>query len=95
MQLLLGESPLRRFALIGLDVHGGVPLVHHLDRVRAEALLACRGPLVGRVGDEVTKARTASEYERIVEGFKSRSDRRSPSHSSIIAGDYCHGKALT
>lgn len=41
------------------------------------------------------KERTASEYERIVERFKSRNERRSPSHSSTIADVHCHGKAFT
>ncbi|MDR6974495.1 hypothetical protein J2X68_001173 [Streptomyces sp. 3330] len=36
-------------------------------------------------------ARTASEYERIVERFNSRKERRSPSHSSTIAGVQNHG----
>jgi hypothetical protein len=40
-------------------------------------------------------ARTASEYDRIVERFNSRNDRRSPSHSSTIAGDHRHGNAFT
>jgi hypothetical protein len=95
VQLLLGEGTLFRVCFVGLDVCSGVPLVHDLDRVRAEALLAGRRPLVGRVGDEVAERTHGSEYERIVERFKSRSGRRSPSHSSTIAADHCHGNAFT
>jgi hypothetical protein len=46
-QLLAGEGP---FAHVGLgvsNVHGGVPLVDHLDRVGAKPLLALGG---GRAG---------------------------------------------
>jgi hypothetical protein len=51
-QLLAGE---RAFTGVGLrvgDVHSGVPLMHHLDRVGAEPLLALCRPLIGGI-DEV------------------------------------------
>jgi hypothetical protein len=53
-QLLAGERPLARVGLgIGIgDVYGGVPLVHHLDWMRAEPLLALGRPLIGRI-DEI------------------------------------------
>ena len=50
LQLVEGERALDRVALGLLHVHGGVPLVHHLDRVGAEPGLALAGPAVGRVG---------------------------------------------
>jgi hypothetical protein len=52
LQLRPGERPLRRVGLVLLDVRGGVPLVHDLDRVGAEAVFALLGPAVGRVRDE-------------------------------------------
>jgi hypothetical protein len=50
LQLIQGERALDRVALGLLDVHGGVPLVHHLDRVGAEPRFALAGPAVGGVG---------------------------------------------
>jgi hypothetical protein len=37
-------------------VHRGVPLVHNLDRVGAETLLALTRPAVGRVDQELAEA---------------------------------------
>src|SRR5664280_1636900 len=48
-------------------MHRGVPLVHHLDRMRAEPLLAGRRPLIDRIGDE-----TAEHADRLGVG----ADRR-------------------
>jgi hypothetical protein len=52
---VLGEGPLLRVRLVGLDVRGGVPLVHDLDRMRAEPVFAGCRPLVGRIGNEVAE----------------------------------------
>ncbi len=41
--------------LVVLDVRGGVALVHHLDRVRVQPVLAGGRPLVERVGNEVAE----------------------------------------
>ena len=40
LQLVPGERALARVGLVVLDVHRGVPLVDHLDRMGAEPLLA-------------------------------------------------------
>ena len=44
LQLINGERPPGRVALGVLGVHGDVPLVAHLDRVRPEPLLALAPP---------------------------------------------------
>jgi hypothetical protein len=56
-QFLAGERALAGIGLRVGDVHGGVPLVHHLDRVGAEALLTLRRPLVGGIDEVAAKGR--------------------------------------
>src|SRR5450759_365731 len=56
VQLGLGERALLRVRLVVLDVHRGVPLVHDLDGVGPEPLLAGRRPLIDWVGDKVTES---------------------------------------
>lgn len=55
VQLGLGERALLGVRLVILDVHRGVPLVHHLHRVGPEPLFAGGRPLVERIGDEVAE----------------------------------------
>ena len=55
LQLVERERAFDRVALGLLDVHGGVPLVHHLDRMGAEPGLALPGPAVGGVGQVQTQ----------------------------------------
>jgi hypothetical protein len=52
-QLLAGERALAGVGLRVGEVHRGVPLVHHLNRVDAEPLLTLRRPLVSGI-DEVS-----------------------------------------
>jgi phage-related minor tail protein len=68
--------------------------VHDLHRVAAEcfAQIAAHSQ-AGSVANS-QQARRTSEYDRIVERFNSRNERKSPSHSTI-ADDHCHGNALT
>lgn len=51
LQLIDGEGPLLGPGLDFLDMGRGVALMHDLDRMRAEALLADLCPAVGRIDD--------------------------------------------
>ena len=56
VQLGLGKRALPGVGFMVLGVHRDVPLVHDLDRVGPEPLLAGRRPLVKGIGDEVAES---------------------------------------
>ena len=93
LQLIEGERPLARVGLVLLDVHRGVPLMDHLDRVGAEPRLALAGPPVGRIGRIPAERRHRRGVGPDRRPPQPRTPRSSPSHSSSICGPHCHGNA--